>query len=98
MYNLIGKSATRQVGFIIIEVVYYKNSDGKKKLNTLRNRGNGRTDGGGDEEIQVVRVTQQWPRTGGWKGRGGVTSSYIARFPPIIPRGANGRQNATDRR
>lgn len=59
MYNLIGKSATRQVGFIIIEVVYYKNSDGKKKLNTLRNRGNGRTDGGGDEEIQVVRVTQQ---------------------------------------
>lgn len=30
MYNLIGKSATRQVGFIIIEVVYYKNSDEKK--------------------------------------------------------------------
>lgn len=76
MYILIGKSTTRQVGFIIIEVVYYKNSDEKKKLNTLRNRGNGRTDGG-DEEIQVVRVTQQWPWTRGWKGRWGVTSSYI---------------------
>jgi len=25
MYILIGKSTTRQVGFIIIEVVYYKN-------------------------------------------------------------------------
>lgn len=51
---------TRQVGFIIIEVVYYRKKYvflKEKKLYTLRNCGNGWT--GCSEELQVVRVTQE---------------------------------------